>query len=65
MQLVRGLTKKGYRCFFSTSIHPETKNAYYRVFVGPVQDKKEAESLKGTLEKKEGFQDIIIRSAVQ
>lgn len=60
---VRQLKKKGYACFYSTSIHPESNKAYYRVFVGPVPNPKEAARMKADLEKKEGFRGILVRSA--
>lgn len=62
-KLVAELEKKGYRCFSSRSVQPETKKAYYRVFVGPVPDEQDALRLKDELEKREGYRDIMIRSA--
>lgn len=60
--LVSQLKKKGYSCFHSGSTHPVSNRAYFRVFVGPVSGRKEADRIKSILERDEGFQGILIRS---
>jgi flagellar motility protein MotE (MotC chaperone) len=60
--LVEALQKKGYRSFQKEWVRGKPEKTYYKVFVGPCPDPKKASEMKLELEKKEGYQGILIRT---
>jgi len=60
--VVHALRKKGYDSFQKEWAHGEPRKTYYKVFVGPFSDPKQASESKAQLEKKEGYRGILIRT---
>jgi flagellar motility protein MotE (MotC chaperone) len=61
-RVVQALKDKGYPSFQKEWTQGEPGKPYYKVFVGPFPDKKEASETKARLEQKEGYQGIMIRT---
>jgi cell division septation protein DedD len=61
--LVQALTKKGYPSFHKAWTRGASRKTYYKVFVGPYPDPKQASEAKARLEKKEGYKGILMRSS--
>lgn len=60
--VVEALQKKGYRSFQKEWVRGKPDKTYYKVFVGPCPDPKNASEMKLELEKKEGYHGIMIRT---
>ena len=61
-RIIKRLQEKGYQCFGKAPASPKSPKQYFRVFVGPFPNKKEALRVKVRLEKNEGLKGIFIRS---
>jgi flagellar motility protein MotE (MotC chaperone) len=60
-RVVTALKEKGYASFQKEWTRGAPPKAYYKVFVGPFPDVKEASATKAQLEQSEGYRGILIR----
>ncbi len=61
-RVVQALKSKGYPSFRKQWFRGEPRKAYYKVFVGPFPDRKQASATKARLEKREGYRGILVRT---
>jgi len=61
-RLIRDLEKKGYSCFFTEMVLPDSQKTHYRVIVGPFTNEKAAVGVKNKLEKDGRLKGILILS---
>lgn len=61
-RLVRDLEKRGYSCFYTEMVFPDSQKTHYRVIVGPFTNEKAAAAVKKELEKDKRFKGILLLS---